>query len=434
MISTPDIENLVPDFLMESGHFYLVITDVEGRILKFNRNFEKVSAKPINKEFWKYLSVNSAEEFCYSIELMLSAPKITRHLLLEHPNSLGENFSQIWWEFSVITTPEMDISAIIGIGVGMQFLEQEMPWNNLVDVLGFGKITLNSSMEVKGWDERIDSWFSPSTQTWLNKPLKSTPPFKGLDELEYRLKADTKDLDPVCFLIQTNEGKFSTFATLLASCGEEYHLFLVPKESQNAPNSLHKPLINQDVLESFPDAVFLLDNLGKVIQQNELAKVVGRSWKGRAYSEGYALNFPSQTNRFAKVVKALQEAKVGEVSEVEIKLLNADKEFSFWTVRISPVFSENGSLESIWVHVKDLTAMKKQMQELKAENERLRDMALQPSHILRGPLSTILGILELIDKKQLDKENQKLFDYLKPLAAEIDHTIRQHAKKMSAFD
>lgn len=434
MISTPDIENLVPEFLMESGHFYLVITDVEGRILKHNRNFERLSAKPTNKEFWKYLSINSAEEFCYSMELMLSAPKITRHLLLEHPNAAEENFSQIWWEFSVITNPDMDISAIIGIGVGMQFLEQEMPWNNLVDVLGFGKITLNSSMEVIGWDERIDNWFSPTTQTWLNKPLKATTPFKGLDDLEYRLNADAKEFNPVCFLIQTNEGKFSTFATLLASCGEEYHLFLVPKEAQIAPTSLLKTVVNQDILESFPDAVFVLDNSGKILQQNEKAKIVGRNWKGRAYSEGYVLTFPNQANRFTKLVKALQEAKLGEVNEVEIKLLNPDKEFSFWSARVSPVFSETGSLESIWVHVKDLTAMKKQMQELKLENERLRDMALQPSHILRGPLSTILGILELIDKKQLDKENQKLFDYLKPLAAEMDQSIRQHAKKMSAFD
>ncbi|MBS4041425.1 MAG: hypothetical protein KGZ81_12605 [Flavobacteriales bacterium] len=434
MISTPDIENLVPEFLMESGHFYLVITDVEGRILKHNRNFERLSAKPTNKEFWKYLSINSAEEFCYSMELMLSAPKITRHLLLEHPNAAEENFSQIWWEFSVITNPDMDISAIIGIGVGMQFLEQEMPWNNLVDVLGFGKITLNSSMEVIGWDERIDNWFSPTTQTWLNKPLKATTPFKGLDDLEYRLNADAKEFNPVCFLIQTNEGKFSTFATLLASCGEEYHLFLVPKEAQIAPTSLLKTVVNQDILESFPDAVFVLDNSGKILQQNEMAKIVGRNWKGRAYSEGYVLTFPNQANRFTKLVKALQEAKLGEVNEVEIKLLNPDKEFSFWSARVSPVFSETGSLESIWVHVKDLTAMKKQMQELKLENERLRDMALQPSHILRGPLSTILGILELIDKKQLDKENQKLFDYLKPLAAEMDQSIRQHAKKMSAFD
>lgn len=434
MISTPDIENLVPEFLMESGHFYLVITDVEGRILKHNRNFERLSAKPTNKEFWKYLSINSAEEFCYSMELMLSAPKITRHLLLEHPNAAEENFSQIWWEFSVITNPDMDISAIIGIGVGMQFLEQEMPWNNLVDVLGFGKITLNSSMEVIGWDERIDNWFSPTTQTWLNKPLKATTPFKGLDDLEYRLNADAKEFNPVCFLIQTNEGKFSTFATLLASCGEEYHLFLVPKEAQSAPNSLLKTVVNQDILESFPDAVFVLDNSGKILQQNEMAKIVGRNWKGRAYSEGYVLTFPNQANRFTKLVKALQEAKLGEVNEVEIKLLNPDKEFSFWSARVSPVFSENGSLESIWVHVKDLTAMKKQMQELKLENERLRDMALQPSHILRGPLSTILGILDLIDKSQLDKENQKLFDYLRPLAAEMDQSIRQQAKKMSAFD
>ena len=35
--------------------------------------------------------------------------------------------------------------------------------------------------------------------------------------------------------------------------------------------------------------------------------------------------------------------------------------------------------------------------------------------------------------RNLDKENQKLIGYLKPLSKELDSVIRQHAKKMSIF-
>ncbi len=433
MISTGDIESLVPDFLMESGHFYLVITDVEGRILKFNHNYERISAKPLQKEFWKYLSVDSAEEFCYSLELMLGAPKITRHLLLEHPIHSDNSFSQVWWEFSVITTPDMDISAIIGIGVGIQFLEQEMPWNNLVDVLGFGKISLNSEFKIQEWDSKIQSWFSPKKSEWLQAELTSTLAFSGFQKMNYLVDNLSNESKPKCFLIQTNEGKFSTYASLLVSCGEGFQLFLVPKEQNMTINSPAK-VISQEILETFPNAVFVLDTQGKLVQQNELGKVVGRNWKGRAYSEGQSLSFPSQSNRFSRLVKAIEEAKMGMTGKLELKMLNPTKDFSYWNVTVNPTYSESGLFEGIWIHVKDISFHKKQLAQLHKENETLREFALYPSHILRGPLSTMMGLLELIDRKQLDQENHKLFEYLKPLTKEMDQLIRQHAKKMSAFD
>lgn len=432
MISTANIDQLIPEFLMESGHFYLIITDVEGRILKANRNFERIGEQAVNKEFWKYLSINSAEEFNYSLELMLSAPKITRHLLLEHPGVTDQSFSQVWWEFSVITTPDMDISGIIGIGVGMQFLEQEMPWNNLVDVLGFGKITLDPDFKVKAWDEKIESWFNSSSQNWTDAPLLNLPPFRGGNELNFVLKNISSENKPKCFLIQTRESE-GTFASLLVKAPEGFHLFLVPKELASNPKSGKAPF-KSAILESIPQSVLVLDSSGKLVQQNELAKNLGRIWKGRAYSEGHLLNFPNQSNRFNKLQKAIDEAKSGVESDLELKLLMPDKEFAFWKASVKVLNSEENDGFHILIFVNEISSYKHEQIQLNRENERLRELALSPSHILRGPLSSILGILELINPKQLDEEGQKLFGYLKPLATELDQTIRQHAKKMSAFD
>lgn len=432
MISTANIDKLIPDFLMESGHFYVVITDVEGKIIKGNRNFERIAASSSKKEFWKYLSINAAEEFAYSLELMLSAPKITRHLLLEHPIVSDQQFSQIWWEFSVITTPDMDISGIIGVGVGMQFLEQEMPWNNLVDVLGFGKITLDSNFLVKANDEKISSWFSNDLNPWIGKSVLDLPCLEGGKDLERVIFQASVENKPTCFLIQTNDLEIKSFASLLVKAPEGYHLFLVPKEVASAHGNL-KPLVKQALLESLAEATFVLDMNGKLVQQNNAAKNLGRIWKGRAYSEGHVLSFPNQTNRFNKLQKAIDDAKIGKEADVELKMLMPDKEFAFWRASARVLRTEDGGFEGMLLSVLDITSLRHELIQLNRENERLRDLALSPSHILRGPLSTIMGILELIDPKQLDDEGQKLFGYLKPLSEELDTTIRQHAKKMSAF-
>ncbi|WP_147392260.1 nitrogen regulation protein NR(II) [Algoriphagus lacus] len=419
--------------MMESGHFYLVITDIDGKILKFNRNFEKISADPFDYQFSNFLSPNSESEFTYSLELMLGAPKIRRHLLLEHPTMINEGFSQIWWEFSVITTPDMDISGIIGIGVGMQFLEQEMPWNNLVDVLGFGKIILDRDFKVRSWDERIAQWFEPDLEKWNKKNLLDTPSFKGNSQLSFVLETFSYEIKPRCFLIQTNEPESISFAALLIGCQEGYNLFLVPKDLPSS-SQLDKKLIPEPVLDTLPGSVFVLSNSGKLLQQNASAKELARIWKGRAYSEGYTLNFPNQPNRFSKLLRAIEEGKKGQSSDLELKLLMPNQEFAFWNASVRPIPLNSEFPEGIVIQVWDSTPLKSQIVQLNRENERLRDLALSPSHILRGPLSSMMGLLELIDAKQMDQENQKLFGYLKPLTKELDQIIRQHAKKMSAFN
>ena len=51
-----NIESLIPDFMMEAGRFYLVIMDVDGRIIKFNMNFQKIFPDPKYDQFEKFLS------------------------------------------------------------------------------------------------------------------------------------------------------------------------------------------------------------------------------------------------------------------------------------------------------------------------------------------------------------------------------------------
>lgn len=432
LISTKNLENLIPDFLMESSLFHLVITDIEGKILKSSQSFATVSRSSVDFHFSDFLIASSASEFNYSLELMLSAPMIRRHLLLDHPLGEGEKSSKIWWEFSVVTTPDMDICGIIGIGVGMQFLKQEMPWDNLVDVLGFGRIVLGSDLKVLNWDERISQWFDPVSENWAESTLTEIPVFHGLVQLDKVLKHVSNECKPRCFLIEAHNSSQSVFAALLMVSPEGYHLFLVPKA---VPSHLQtgKHLIPVKVISTLPGSVFVLDMAGKLSQQNEAARNLGRIWKGRAYSEGLSLTFPTQPNRFSKLLRAIDQAKTGQSSDLELKLLMPDKEFEFWNASIRPLLDEAGQPEGILIQVFDMSYLKNQLVQVNRENERLRDLALSPSHILRGPLSSMIGLLELIDAKQLDKENQKLFGYLKPLAKELDHIIRQHAKKMSIF-
>ncbi|TDQ18451.1 hypothetical protein DFQ04_0253 [Algoriphagus boseongensis] len=417
---------------MDFGHFHIVILDVEGRVLKSNKSFEKISPSPLGKEFWKSLSLETAEEFCYSFELMLSSPKIRRHLLLEHPGWDENRFSQIWWEFSVITTPEMDISAVIGIGIGVHLLEQEMPWTNLVDVLGFGKISLDRNFRIIDWDDRIENWFGENVQEWKKKALTQTKDFGEETVIFEGLHAVLDNPKPFCFLLKNKGENKSDFAALLASGNNGYQFFLVPKENSKSKSQEAKVFSDRDI-NLIKGPMFVLNHEGILVQQNLEAKKFGADCLGRANTIGYHLNFSAAPEKFLKFFSAIDSAKKGISSQFEQSIFISKDEIRFWEVSIRPVQNFKGEMKGIIIHLLETTSYKKQIFELYQENDKLKEMAIQPSHILRGPLSSMLGILELIDPKDLSEENKKLFGYLKPLAMEMDDKIREYAKTISSW-
>lgn len=418
---------------MESGHFLLVVADVEGRVLKFNKGFERINSNPADLQFSDFLSSNSSEEFNYSLELMLGSPKIRRHLMLDHPTYRSEGLSQVWWEFSVVTTSDMDISGIIGIGVGIQFLEQDMPWNNLVDVLGFGEILLGADFKIKSWDERILGWFNPENENWSGNNFLDVFSFQDINQIYGMISQLSIGDKPRCFSMNSKFSDGPTFAALLTVSVDGYHLFLTPKAAPFNTKP-EKPLIPKETLPLFSGAVLVLNRYGKVIQQNSAAKNLARIWRGTAFSEGYSMSLPDQPKRFSKLLKAIDDAQLGESTEVDLKMLIRDQEFGFWHACVKPILDDFNQPEGVLVQVEETTHVESQFIKLIRENERLKELALSPSHILRGPLSSMMGILELLDTKALDDENQKLFSYLKPLSKELDHIIRQHSKKTSTFD
>lgn len=173
---------------------------------------------------------------------------------------------------------------------------------------------------------------------------------------------------------------------------------------------------------------------GILLQQNERAKKLGKTWNGRPFSEGFLFTFPGQANRYSKLTHALREARQGNSTELELKIQLPEQELTWWKVKVKPIPAEHFHSEGVLVEVQDVTASKIQLNRLNQENSRIKELAVLPSHILRGPLSSIMGIVELIDSKPLDPEDQKLFGHLKPLTKALDHAIRQHTKKMSTLD
>jgi PAS domain S-box-containing protein len=69
-----------------------------------------------------------------------------------------------------------------------------------------------------------------------------------------------------------------------------------------------------------------------------------------------------------------------------------------------------------------------QLEQLKKYNEKLEEIAFKASHEVRAPVASILGLMQLIDFKDLSKNNQIALEHMKSAVETLDHTVREMVK------
>jgi nitrogen-specific signal transduction histidine kinase len=187
-------------------------------------------------------------------------------------------------------------------------------------------------------------------------------------------------------------------------------------------------------LATFPGAVWVIEKSLGFVQQNQLASDATSEWSGKSGKNSFDFILNSEFESLNQLKSYILSGFEGNSSDFEIKLNPVDSKSKLWHIGIRPIFDEMGLIKLIAIHAIMLPKLSKRMARLEAENKALKELVLAPSYILRSPLSSMLGLLDLIDPNQLDQENKKYFSYLKPLAKELDEVIRVNAKRVSAFD
>lgn len=78
----------------------------------------------------------------------------------------------------------------------------------------------------------------------------------------------------------------------------------------------------------------------------------------------------------------------------------------------------------------DITSKLKYLEAIETQNEKMRDIAWTQSHILRSPLSRMMGIIDLIQNEELEKsELREFLGHLLDSAKELDAIIKDVVEK-----
>jgi PAS domain S-box-containing protein len=93
------------------------------------------------------------------------------------------------------------------------------------------------------------------------------------------------------------------------------------------------------------------------------------------------------------------------------------------SVNICPVTDHTGTVKH-WISIqRDITENRNYIKEIEDQNKKLVDIAWKHSHKVRGPLTQIMSLVELLKDSNSCEDQDLLHEYLSKSALELDHVI-----------
>jgi PAS domain S-box-containing protein len=130
--------------------------------------------------------------------------------------------------------------------------------------------------------------------------------------------------------------------------------------------------------------------------------------------------------RYAKLVDGYETVLAGHPYDIVEKGMSVNGNTPDVEVRFRPIRDEQGNLSGVSCFRRDITEYVRLITKLETSNKQLRDIAWVQSHKLRGPLATMIGILDyLSDPEVTDADREMMTASLLEKLEEMDKIIHE---------
>ncbi len=122
---------------------------------------------------------------------------------------------------------------------------------------------------------------------------------------------------------------------------------------------------------------------------------------------------------------SVSQALAGQIITTEKELRIGNGPPAWYLFRYFPAVDQRGEIIGVTINSSNIDESKRAELLIQAQNEQLLKIAHLQSHQIRGPVATILGLLQLFNRNSLTPENAQLVKYLEISALKLDETIHR---------
>jgi signal transduction histidine kinase len=123
--------------------------------------------------------------------------------------------------------------------------------------------------------------------------------------------------------------------------------------------------------------------------------------------------------------RSVGQALAGQTITVERELCIGNGSPTWYLFRYFLAVDQHGEIIGVTINSSNIDESKRAELLIQTQNKQLLKIAHLQSHQIRGPVATILGLLQLLNRNSLTPENAQLIKYLEASALKLDETIHQ---------
>ncbi|MEO9802710.1 MAG: PAS domain-containing protein [Reichenbachiella sp.] len=190
----------------------------------------------------------------------------------------------------------------------------------------------------------------------------------------------------------------------------------------------------QDLLQAIQDssslAIIVVDRDFKIISLNKKAVRNIRFVQNQTIKEGTPIIQYIPAHLRTNFLKSLQLVLSGKSTKEEYCLVNTKNKTRWYEIEFHPMKEDGKHLSGVAFSVKDITRSKEYEIDLEQQNDRLKKIAFVHAHELRGPVTSMLGLIDVMtqEKKANNSNNGHLeegyLSHFKNLSGKVDKIIR----------
>jgi len=190
-----------------------------------------------------------------------------------------------------------------------------------------------------------------------------------------------------------------------------------------------KELYLRGILDSTDNGILAVDKNGKIINFNHHFTEIWKIPNGvmeksdDALLRKYVFEKLEDPEAFNQKIKEINNSDGTSLDIIELKDGRVLERYS------TPLILFNEFVGRVW-SFRDISERRKHVQAIEMQNDKLREIAWIQSHVVRAPLSRLLGLTDMIKKQQgMDGHQIQLINYLIRSANDLDGIIRSIVEK-----
>jgi len=179
----------------------------------------------------------------------------------------------------------------------------------------------------------------------------------------------------------------------------------------------------QATINNTTDVIWSIDKDHKIISANQAFWERVNKITGKKQFEVHRTDF--DTNLYETWAAYFDRAIKGEAYKI-VWSETINGETTYEEVRFNPIRDKTKNVIGVSCFSRDITKQFNHLHRIEMQNEQLREIAWVQSHEVRGPVASILGLVELFNSEDpSDPTNGEIVTLLKEAANKLDITIRK---------